>query len=79
MVGLYVMDDSLTSDVCEENEDDNSYGFHEPDHTFGVTRKGKILPEVLVGFSLQLIYFVSAKHHTGYVCKITRDVDKKSR
>jgi len=71
------MDESNTSEIGEEDDIGNPYGFSEQDYTFGVMKKGVYYPKS--DFSLELIYFVSAKHHTGFVCQITRDIDKGSR
>ena len=73
------MYNSTNLEVSEVNAVDagNPYGFHEKDSTFGVRKKRVYYPNS--DFSFQLINFVSAMHHTGYLCKVTREIDEKSR
>jgi len=56
---------------------ENPYGFREVGNTFGLETKKGYLPKA--DFSIELQNFVSANSMTGYVCKVTRDADRKSR
>ena len=68
-------DDSLYL-VESDDDDENPCGFYEQQYSFGI-RKKKYLSKS--DFSIELQDFVSAKHLTGYVCKVTRAVDSQSR
>ena len=68
------MMDSNTSYEESVLEDRNPYGFCDRDFSFGVTKSTMYYPKADFGLELS---FVTAQQHTGYVCKISREVDQK--
>ena len=73
---LVVMENNNRSN--EDNiEDENVYGYCDKTYSFGVTKSTIYNPKS--DFGLALLNFVAAQHHTGYVCKISREMDQKVR
>lgn len=55
--------------------DENVYGYCDKMFSFGVTKSTIYYPKW--EFGLALLNFVAAQHHTGYVCKVSREMDQK--
>lgn len=68
---------SLENSFSETDEAENPYGFCDKELSFGIFKGSLYLPKS--DFSLELIDFVKAKAHTGYVCSVTRQFDRDKR
>lgn len=68
-----------TIQVDSEAEEANFYGFYDnrTHCSFGIMKKGKY--QSYSDFFIELIDFVTAKHLTGYSCRVTRQRDRKVR
>ena len=57
-------------------EDENPYGFCDRCFSFGVKKSTMYYPKS--DFGLELRSFVTAQQFTGYMCKVSREIDQKT-